>query len=214
MLLLHGEMRLLYIAPAEGARDGRFPNRSSQKKKHRGRSDQFMNRADRESGAARGIEAVLLANRDELLRFLAVRGAGDAAEDVFQELWVNIAGSSTGPIAQPLSYLYRAANNLMLDRYRSAQAARMREQAWGEYDRDRADPSAEQSLISREELARVDDTINRLGERAAAAFRCFRLEGMSQRDIAARLGVSLSTVEADLRKAYAALARLKGQIDE
>ena len=90
----------------------------------------------------------------------------------------------------------------------------MREQAWGEYDRDRADPSAEQSLISREELARVDDTINRLGERAAAAFRCFRLEGMSQRDIAARLGVSLSTVEADLRKVYAALARLKGQIDE
>lgn len=173
-----------------------------------------MTIADRETGTARGIQAVLLANREKLIRFLAVRGAGDAAEDVFQELWVHIAASSTGPVAHPLSYLYRCANNLMLDRYRSAQAAEIREHAWGEHDRGRADPSVEQSLISREDLARVDATIDSLGERAAVAFRCFRIEGMSQRAIAARLGISLSTVEADLRKVYAALASLKGQIDE
>lgn len=160
------------------------------------------------------MEAVLLANREQLIRFLAARGAGDAAEDVFQELWVHIAGSHTGPVAHPLSYLYRAANNLMLDRYRSARATEMREKAWGEYDSDRVHPSIERSLISREELARVDATINMHGERAAAAFRYFRIEGISQREIAARLGISLSTVEADLRKVYAALAELKGQIDE
>ena len=60
----------------------------------------------------------------------------------------------------------------------------------------------------------MEATINGLGERPAAAFHLFRIDGMSQRDIAARLGVSLSTVEADLRKVYAALAALKGQIDE
>lgn len=173
-----------------------------------------MTSANRESEAAHGLEAVLLANREKLIGFLAVRGAGDSAEDVFQELWVHIAGSRPGPIASPLSYLYRAANNLMLDRYRSARAAEIREQAWGEIDSGRTEPSIEQLLISREELTRADTTINMLGERAAAAFRYFRLEGMSQRDIAARLGISQSTVEADLRKVYAALAGLKGQINE
>lgn len=213
MLLLHGAMRALYITSPGCVRDGPCIMGSIKHKKHQGQSGQFMTRADRDIETARGMEAVLLANREKLIRFLAARGAGDAAEDVFQELWVHIAGSRTGPVAHPLSYLYRAANNLMLDRYRSARAAEIREKAWGEYDSDRVHPSIEQSLISREELVRVDATINRLGERAAAAFRYFRIEGMSQRDIAARLGISLSTVEADLRKVYMALAELKGQID-
>lgn len=207
-------MRLLYIAPAGGALDDSCAKWSIKKKKRQGRSEQFMTRADGESETARGMETVLLANREELIRFLAARGAGDSAEDIFQELWVHIAGSRTGPVAHPLSYLYRAANNLMLDRYRSARAAALREKAWGEHDNGRGHPSIERSLISREELARVDATINTLGERAAAAFRYFRIEGISQRDIAARLGVSVSTVEADLRKVYTALAAIKGQIDE
>ena len=214
MLLLRAAMRLLYIAPAGGARDGRFRQRFVGKNKHQGRSEQFMSMAERKVETARGIEAVLLANREKLIRFLVARGAGDSAEDVFQELWVQIARSQTGPVAHPLSYLYRAADNLMLDRYRSARAAEIREKAWGEHDSARVHPSVEQSLISREELARVDATINRLGERPAAAFRYFRIEGISQRDIAVRLGVSLSTVEADLRKVYKALAAMKGQIDE
>ncbi|MEH6791832.1 sigma-70 family RNA polymerase sigma factor [Parasphingorhabdus sp.] len=173
-----------------------------------------MTRTDREAETAHGLEAVLLDNREKLIRFLAARGAGDSAEDVFQELWFHIAGSPTGPVAHPLSYLFRAANNLMLDRHRSARAAETREQAWGENDLGRVQPSVERSLISREELARADAVISAQGERAAASFRYFRIEGMNQRDIAARLGVSLSTVEADLRKVYRALAALGGQADE
>ncbi len=156
----------------------------------------------------------MLANRAKLIGFLIARGAGDGAEDVFQELWVQIAGTHAGPVANPLPYLFRAANNLMLDRYRSARAAKLREKAWGEQDSGTVHPSVERSLISREDLERADAAINELGDRAATAFRKFRIDGMSQRDIAALLGVSLSTVEADLRKVYAALAALKGQIDE
>ena len=213
-LLLRGAMRLLYIAPAWSARDGRFIQRAIKTEQHQGRSEKFMTRAETDSETARGMEAVLLANREKLIRFLAARGAGNHAEDMFQELWVQIAVTRTGPVANPLPYLFRAANNLMLDRYRSARAAELREKAWGEQDSGRVQPSAERSLISREELERVEATINGLGERPAAAFHLFRIDGMSQRDIAARLGVSLSTVEADLRKVYAALAALKGQIDE
>src|SRR3546814_1464511 len=40
------------------------------------------------------------------------------------------------------------------------------------------------------------------GERPAQVFRRFRVDGVHQRDIAGEMGVSLSTVEADLRKVY------------
>ena len=159
------------------------------------------------------MAALLLAHRDQLIRFLEARGAADHAEDVFQELWVRLSSAPTGPVSQPLPYLYRAANNLMLDRYRSAHAAAKREQAWGEAVAPHVQPTTEQHLISRQELAATDAAINAVGERAARIFRQFRLEGRTQRDIAAQMGVSLSTVEADLRKVYAALAALKGQAD-
>ena len=44
-------------------------------------------------------------------------------------------------------------------------------------------------------------------------FRRYRLDGMGQAAIARDLGVSLSSVEKDLQKAYRALAELKMQFD-
>src|SRR5690606_14273159 len=79
-----------------------------------------------------GLEAVFLSNRDRLLAFLRAHGAGEAAEDLLQELWVKVSTAPAGPIARPLSYLYRAANNLMLDHYRSRQQAVRRDQHWSE----------------------------------------------------------------------------------
>lgn len=165
-----------------------------------------------------GLEAVFLANRDRLLGFLRAHGAGEAAEDLLQELWLKIAAAPTGPIAQPLSYLYRAANNLMLDRYRSLNQAAKRDQDWsdaastvtGQSD----EPSSERKLIAREQLATAQRTLDALGERPAAIFRRHRIDGVGQRDIAAEFGVSISTVEADLRRAYSAMIDLRRRFDE
>ncbi len=165
-----------------------------------------------------GLEAVFLSNRDRLLAFLRTHGAGDAAEDLLQELWLKIASAPTGPIAQPLSYLYRSANNLMLDRYRSQQQAVRRDQDWteaattipGQSD----DPSSERRLIAREQLRLAQAALDALGERTAAIFRRHRIDGVGQRDIAAEFGVSLSTVESDLRRAYRAMIELRSKFDE
>ena len=172
-----------------------------------------MNDAKERMAPSQGIEGMLLASRDRLIRFLLARGAGEAAEDMFQELWLRLSARPGGPIADPLSYIYRAANNLMLDRYRSARQAGLREQDWGAVSVG-AEPAVDQALISREQLMHVDVAIDALGERCAGIFRGFRLEGKSQRIIAAELGVSLSTVESDLRKAYDMLAALRRQFDE
>ena len=175
-------------------------------------SKQSMTQPRDRTDAVQGIEGVLLANRDRIVRFLEVRGAGDIAEDLFQDLWMRLTDRQTGPIAEPLSYIMRAANNLMLDRYRSARQSELRDKAWGEASAAQA-PSTEASLISREQLALVEAAIAATGERPARIFRRFRVDGLGQRDIAIEMGVSLSTVEADLRKVYAALAAVRRQFD-
>ena len=53
-----------------------------------------------------------------------------------------------------------------------------------------------------------------LPERAVAVFRRTRIDGVTQRVIAGELGVSISTVESDLRLVYRALAELRERLDE
>jgi len=160
-----------------------------------------------------GLEAVFLENRMTLLRFLRARGAGDAAEDCLQEVWIKASAGASGPIAEPLAYLYRTANNVMLDRRRAELRASRRDTAWSEATDDAAPAESEARLIARERLAAVEATLSGLGERSDAIFRRYRLEGVSQRDIAAEFGISLSAVEKHLQKAYRALADLRERLD-
>ena len=167
---------------------------------------------------ASGLEAVFLANRETLLRFLRARGGADAAEDLLQEVWLRAATADTGPIAEPLSYLYRTANNLMLDRHRSATRGQRRDQEWSDAAGGAVPgvsdaPSAERILIGRERLRIAEAALAALGDRAASVFRRYRIEGVSQREIAADLGISLSAVEKDLQKAYRAMIDLRRRID-
>ncbi len=159
-------------------------------------------------GSPTGIEAVFLANRDKLVRFLVVRGAGDAAEDLIHDLWIKVSGRMDGPIGNPVAYLFRAADLLMIDRYRARRQAERRDHAWSEGQGD-ADPSADRVIAARQEAEQVAAALDGLGTRTAAIFRRARIDRVPQRQIAAELGVSVSTVESDLRMAARVLADLK-----
>jgi RNA polymerase sigma-70 factor (ECF subfamily) len=161
-----------------------------------------------------GVQAVLFSHRESLLRFLRARGAGEAAEDVLQELWIRVSGFG-GPIEDPLAYLYRCANNLMLDRKRAELRSARRDLMWVEATGagEGAAPDSERSVIAREELRRAEAALAALGERTDAIFRKFRLGGMTQPQIAAELGISLSAVEKHLQKAYRALIELRRRPD-
>lgn len=199
----------LYAPPAGSAPGGTGAGRTRRESPDR----QAMN-----SEPAQGMDAVLLAHRAQLLRFLESHGAGDAAEDLFQELWMRVTQRPTGPVANPLAYLYRAANNLMVDRYRAERQAKARDHAWtearGAVEDIAPDPTAEETLVAREQLRRMDMALSALGERVATCFRRFRLDGVPQKQIAVELGVSLSTVESDLRRAYAAVLVVRRQSDD
>jgi RNA polymerase sigma-70 factor (ECF subfamily) len=166
-----------------------------------------------------GLEAVFLENREKLLRFLAARGAGEAAEDLLHELWLRISGGARGPVASPLSYLFRAADTLMIDRYRSRVQAEKREREWSETAAGAEpgisdSPSIERQIIGRQHARLVEKALGTMNPRAAAIFRRHRMDGIPQRLVAEEMGVSLSTVESDLRGVYLALAELKERLDE
>ncbi len=158
---------------------------------------------------------MFLANRAALLRFVIARGAGDAAEDVLQDVWLKIAkaGSSAGPIAAPLPYLYRAANSVMIDRFRAQRQSAARESAWHEHREDTV-PTPERITAGRQEVAGALRALEQAGPRASLAFRRHRIDGVSQRDLAAELGVALSTVESDLRTAYRIISEFRERGDE
>lgn len=163
--------------------------------------------------SAGGLEAIYLAHRPELLRFFRARGAGDAADDLLQELWLKASASATGPIQDPLAYLYRAANNLMIDRARSEVSAAQRNRDWTDMTTGLSEaseaPSAERHLLAREALAQASRTIAGLGDRTDTIFRRFRIDGVGQRRIAEELGISINTVEKHLQRAYRALVDLR-----
>ena len=78
------------------------------------------------------------------------------------------------------------------------------------------------SLVSASDVVRhklpggstVAAAIDGLGPRASAVFRRHRIDGQAQRLVAEEFGVSVSTVEADLRAAYALIARIREDADE
>jgi RNA polymerase sigma-70 factor (ECF subfamily) len=163
-----------------------------------------------------GLATVFLANRTALLRFLRARCDAEAVEDLLQELWLRVQHGRSGPVAEPLSYLYRTAHNLVLDVRRGASRRRERETAWADAQ-DQASgaeqPSAERTLIASQGLRTASAVLAGLGPRVEQVFRRHRLDGAPQARIAAELGVSLSTVEKDLHKAYAALLAWRRSVD-
>jgi RNA polymerase sigma-70 factor (ECF subfamily) len=166
-----------------------------------------------------GLQRIFEEHREQLLRFLRAHGAGDAAEDLLQELWLKVAAAVSGPIANPRNYLFRSATNLMIDRRRSEAQAQRREIEWsGLADRlptsAANDPGPDRELDGRRKLALVEAELAKLPPRALSIFRQHRIEGCTQREIASAMGLSASTIESDLRMVYRLLDELRERLDE
>lgn len=168
-----------------------------------------------------GLAPVFMAHRQNLMRFLKARCRGldvGEVEDVVQELWLRCSAVDTENISDPKSYLYRMGHNLILDRQRRQALGQTCEADWG-YVNERVDgavegATAERSLIARGQLEQINRAMKKLGERAVWIFHRFRIEGIQQGQIAIELGISLSTVERDLRKAYESIVSVEIDADE
>ncbi|MET4896650.1 sigma-70 family RNA polymerase sigma factor [Sphingomonadaceae bacterium jetA1] len=136
----------------------------------------------------------------------ATRLTGDtaSAEDVVQEAWIRLSQNAAGTrIAEPMGYVRRIVRNLALDEYRQRQR---REQVTtldpgidhGD-DPDRLAShaaGADHALMARQDLALVTAELARMPPRMRRAVELHRLSGAPLREIAAQLGVSVTTAHA------------------
>lgn len=166
-----------------------------------------------------GLIQAFVDARAALLRFLVLRGATpDEAEDVLQDVSLALAAERIGPVADPRAYLYRMTTNHFLGHRRTAGRRLQREGDWvathtNENPERDEHPSAETRLIAREQVAILQAVLDRLPERTRLVFCRFRIDGESQRVIAAEIGTSISAVEKHLTRAYAAIAAARLRLD-
>ena len=162
-----------------------------------------------------GLTQIYEERRDELRRFLVAQtGNPVEAEDLLQELWLRIRDMNPGPVANGRAYLYRAANNLVLEKIRRTRRREVRDQDWSDAQAetvpgDRVDPQPQalDALIAREDLETLRAAIAQLPEGAGRVFRLHKLEGVPHAEIASRLGISRSGVEKHIAVAMAHLRR-------
>lgn len=155
------------------------------------------------SMAGGGLATVLTENRARLVRFLTARtGSAAEAEDVVQEMWLHIGDRATGPIASPLSYLYRVGMNIVLGRVRSGRRRERRDSDYfdattTQVEKEPVDdsPSAFDVLATHERVARLAAVLAGPPPGAMRVFRLHRIDGQTHADIAADLGITRSAVE-------------------
>ncbi|MEO6092226.1 MAG: sigma-70 family RNA polymerase sigma factor [Novosphingobium sp.] len=167
--------------------------------------------------ASDGLEALYRLHCRELLRFLVARtGDPGEAEDILQEIWIRLHRAPAAPIANGRAYLYRSAQNLVVDRIREKHRRMRREHAWlSERDgnapsgTEPADPSktADDALLEREETALLMSALATLPDGARRAFELHKIEGRSHAEVATQLGISKSGVEKHMAIAMKYLRR-------
>lgn len=155
-----------------------------------------------------GLVALFELHRAELARFLRARcGEGVEVDDLMQELWLKLAKLTPGPVANGRAYLFRMANNLVLDQLRGRRRAMARDRQWCEVDgehgvtaENRPDPGlpADEAIARNQENAALRQAIADLPPRSRMALKLHRLGGLGQAEVARQMGISRSGVEKHL----------------
>lgn len=129
-------------------------------------------------------------------------GSADFASDVLQDTFLRLEGMpEIGPVRSPKAYLFRIALNIAHDR-RRAESRRLtvdEADALLQIPDDR--PDAARTIEDRSEIDLLRRAIAELPERRRRVLQMSRIDGLPHRDIAKQLGVTVRTIETDLKQA-------------
>ncbi len=156
------------------------------------------------------FEALNHSFRPSLQRFFSRRVRnGSEIDDMVQDVFARLLkrGEDVASLEHLGGYVFQTAGSVLNDylRHRRSHHA----DSHDEFDEGRhgdVDFSPEHVLLERERLARATAVLLKLPERTRVIFVLRRLEGMRYRDIAARLGISVSAIEKHMERAVAHLA--------
>ncbi len=118
-------------------------------------------------------------------------------DDIVQETYCRLAAmDGVSHILNGRAYFFRTARNIAIEKIRRARIVRI--DCVTEIDALNVvddEPSPERIVAGRRELRRVQHLIEGLPERCRQIFTLRRIHGLSQREVAARLGVTENVVE-------------------
>lgn len=152
-----------------------------------------------------------MAHRPDLVDYASkVIGNREQAEDIVQEAWLALSRRSGGiDVREPLAYLRTTVRNLAIDMLRQ----RVRESKLMGGDLESAARTAvdgqatpEATVIVRRDLSCVRGVLRSLPERQRVAIEMYRFGDYKLREIADRLGISVSLAHVLIADGLAACA--------
>lgn len=151
------------------------------------------------------FDALVHESKAGLVRYLGrYFSSADDIQDVLQETYLKIyCALQDGRYKDhaPIALLYATAKNVAISRLRHRQVVARSIPAVTVAEELRREPrSAEQQVTRNEQRRQLMLVVNQLPPRCRDVFVCRMIEGLSQREIAERLDIAVSTVEKHLAK--------------
>jgi len=141
-------------------------------------------------------------HRSELLAYLTRRvNCRETANDLLQDAFIRLMNSELAQIGNVRAFLYRIANNLSIDHARRNRVRGINDDH--ELDALTGDADPQNSAIAGNTLEHLQRLIDGLPSPTREVFLLARVEQLSYKEIAARLGIDARAVERHLNKAMA-----------
>lgn len=136
-------------------------------------------------------------------RLTRLLGSDELASDALQDTWLRLQRTSEkNPILDPQAFLLRMAANIAVDQHRSQSRALPQNEIDALLDLPDPSPNPEQSVLMRAEMDLLFHAMERLPKRRREILILVRWEGIAQKEVAEMLGISLRTVEHELKRAH------------
>ena len=151
----------------------------------------------------------ILVHEEALMRFLARHWPQrEELTDLRQELYARLCEAAAKALpAQPKAFLFASARHLMTDRLRRGKVVSI--EPMGDFEPSHVlvdEVSPERWCGGRQALRRLSEAFDRLPDRCREVVWLRRVEELSQKDVALRLGISEKTVEKHIAKGMRLLA--------
>lgn len=151
------------------------------------------------------LNELVAETRSGLARYLTrLCASPDDVQDVMQEAYLQVycALRRSGPEGHvPAALLYTTARNIAFSRHRHRKVMAAAAPAVTEEERLRREQAGIEQQVDRgQQLRRLLQAVNGLPPKCRDVFVLRMIEGLSQREIAERLGIAVSTVEKHLAR--------------
>jgi RNA polymerase sigma factor (sigma-70 family) len=149
--------------------------------------------------------------RADLVRFAARRGAGHGAEDVVQDAWLRLRDrADPADWREPRAVLFTTTAHLAIDAHRRDRRAAGLADAVAADAAGASAPAPDRLLEARARVERLAAALESVAPACRDAFLMNRLDGLTHRQIARRLGVSTKTVQRHIERALLACVAAAG----